>query len=335
MQEKLAAFCGLDGITKELIRIHCQPAIPSQKLGAWLASTEFEALPSHLTCMAAAAGSTVRFADVPEALIPRLRGIVKYVHTLNSGMFSGACLLGAACNQAQIPVLLLEDTALYMRYADAPQRHLWQVCIGVQAAQYEEVLDLAQKSRFTVERHPYAAVARQGITQQIVIRPLDEKSYLWDGAVELKKGNTAFLCPQPATMLIEACQRMFRALTKPNPQISLVHWCMDMKILLNHLSDADWLCGKEIAKNEHAQCHIRFLLAAYTAITGTELKKAELFGTQTDVKRTLRLLQAYTVCPETKQKLRRVYLLYRLRRPDSIAAASALLAGRILRKLKG
>ena len=180
-------------------------------------------------------------------LIPRLRGIVKYVHTLNSGMVSGVCLLGSACNQAQIPILLLEETALYMQYADAPQRHLWQMYIGVPAKQHEKVLNLARENGFTVECYSNTAVARQGVTRQIVIRSVEDNSYLWDGAEKLKKGNAVFLCPTAATMLLEEHQRTFRALTKPNPRVSLVRWSMDMKILLERLSDEDWIQAKKIA----------------------------------------------------------------------------------------
>lgn len=334
MQEKLIQFCNLDDITKKLIQIYCQQTLHGHELEAWFNTVTFEDLPPYLTCMAAAASSTVRFANVPETLIPRLRGIVKYVHTLNSGMFSGVCLLGTVCNQANIEVLLLDETALYMCYPDAPQRHLWQVCIGVRTAQYKKVLHLAENNGFTITRHPYAAVAQQGITKQIVIRPLDDHSYLWNGTKELKKGSAVFLCPCTATMLIEACQRTFRAFTKPDPKIPLVHWCMDMKILLNHLSDADWLCGKEIAQSEHALYHIRFLLAVYTVITGTKIDNAELFGTKQDVMQTYRLLQAYATCPKTSRKLRRLYLLYRLRRPDCVVAATMLLMQRIYRRIK-
>lgn len=335
MQEKLLAFCGFDPSTSALTKIYSQENISSTELGQWLDGEDFEALPSHLTCLASAAGSAVQFASVPEELIPRLRGIVKYIHTLNSGMFSGACLLGAACNRANIPVLLLEDTALYMRYANAPQRHLWQVCLGVHTAQYETVLTLAQESGYTVERYPYAAVARQGITRQIVIRPVAEDSYLWSGATELAKGNAAFLCPEAAAMLIESCQHAFRALTKANPQIFLARWCMDMKILLSHLSDSDWLRAKEIAGNEHALHHLRFLFEVYTAATAISPEAFQLFGAQKDVKKVLGLLRAHAACPETGHKLRRAYLLYRLRRPDSVTAAATLLLKQFFRKLRG
>ncbi len=334
MQKKLLEFCDIDETTKKLIQLYCQTEIQSSGLAKWFDSVQFDALPSHLTCMAASACSAIRFADVPQALVPRLRGIVKYVHTLNSGMFSAVCLLATVCNREQIPLLLLEDTALYMCYADAPQRHLWQVCVGVRATHYEEVLQLAQKSGFSIERHPYAAVARQGITQQIVIRPTEDNSYLWNGATELKKGNAVCLCPQPASMLVEACQRMFRAFTKPAPQISLARWCMDMKVILSRLSDADWVCAEQIAQAEKAKYHVRFVLAVYEAIIEMKLKETLRFGSNTAVKRTCKLLQAYTVCSKSGQKLRHTYLLYRLRRPDSIIATMQLLIKCVLRKWK-
>lgn len=335
MQEKLSTFCGFDESSKTLTGLYCKTPISSQELGEWFSSVSFEALPPDQTCMAAIAGAAVQFADVPDAEIPRLRGIIKYVHTLNSGMFSGVCALGAACNRAQIRVLLMEDTALYMRYPDMPQRHLWQTCIGVRMDQYKKVLDLAQENGFEVEHFPNAAVARQGVVRQIVIKPVEDNSFLWSGAEELKKGNAVFLCPEPAAILIETCQRTFRALLTPKPRISVVRWCMDMKILSDCLSDSDWIRGKAIAEREHAHCHMGLLFAIYHAVTGLSLKAANQFGTTQDARRTFRLVQAYVVCPKNGHKLRRTYLLYRLRRPDSIIATARMLLRLAFRKFKG
>lgn len=117
-QTQLIRLCGLDDTACSLAAIYCR----GNGLSPWFAEVDFEALRPEVSCMAAAAGSATGFSDVPETLIPRLKGIVKYVHTLNTGMAAGVCTLAAALNQAGITPLLLDDTALYLNWPTATQR---------------------------------------------------------------------------------------------------------------------------------------------------------------------------------------------------------------------
>lgn len=331
LRQQLVALCGFDDATRQLTALYCSGT--SQELPNWFDSVEFEALPPELTCMAAVAGSSAQFSGVPQALVPRLRGIIKYVHTLNSGMMAGVCALAAALNGEDISVLLLEDTALYMRHTALPQRHLWQMCIGVRKSDYERTLDIARTCGFTVEIFENAAALRQGVTRQITVIPLDETSFLWQGAQELKKGNAVFLCPAPAAILIAISQRAFRSLTKKTSRVAMVRWCMDVKLLSELMTQADWQCASQIAACEHAENHMCLLFAAYHAITGIDPSAQAPFGSERDVRRTLRLLQSLRRCPEPGHRLRRRFLLCRLRRPDSLAHSCALFLKGAARKL--
>ena len=331
LHQQLVELCGFDNATHQLTGLYCSG--PAQELKNWFDSVDFEKLPPEVTCMAAVAGSSAQFEGVPQPLIPRLRGIIKYVHTLNSGMMAGVCALAAALNRADLPVLLLEDTALYMHHAELPQRHLWQMCIGVRTRDYAQTLNIARECGFTVETFPNAASLRQGVTRQITVIPVDDASYLWHGAQELKKGNAVFLCPESAAILIEISQRAFRSLTKQTARVAMVRWCMDVKLLSELMTDADWLRAVQIAKGEHACSHMNLLFAAYRAITGADLPQTALFGNGRDVRRTLRLLHALRRCPETGHRIRRRYLLCRLRRPDSMVHSCAIFLKGVLRKL--
>lgn len=333
MERQFSALCGLRHEAQALTRIYCSEPVSEQALNDWFASADFEALPSEVTCMAAVAGARIGFSGVPQTLAPRLRGIIKYVHTLNSGMMAGACMLGAALNKAKIPVLLLEDTALYMSCPNASQRHLWQMRLGVRRQDYSRTLDIAREAGWDVEEFLHTSAVRQGTMRQISITPVEDTSYLWSGAAELRKGNAVFLCPEAAAILIGINQSAFRALTKPNAHTAIVRWVMDMKLLLAQFTEADWHRAAEIAHKEHACSHMCLLLAAYAAVTGITPAQAELFGTERDAFRVLRLLQKFRGCTEKRQKLRRLFLLYRLRRPDCILCSVKLFLQHILNRI--
>lgn len=326
----ITTLCDLGKEAQALSRLYSFAPVTAQELEQWFSSVDFEALPPEVSCMAAATAARNGFAGVPAAFAPRLRGIIKYVHTLNAGMLSGVCTLGEALNHAQLPVLLLDDTALYLSGEDASERHLWQVRIGVRKQDYVHALDIARQAGWDVEVFPYTAVARQNATRQVTVIPVEDTSYLWCNTSALKKGNAVFLCPEIAAILVGINQNAFRALTRPTPRAAIIRWSMDMKRLSARLTLADWHRAAELARNEHVCSHMHLLFMVYAALSGNPCVHKDLFGTQEDAEHLLKLLTAFLSC---RHRVRRLYLLCRLRRPDSILYAIKLFLRQVLRKL--
>ncbi len=330
-ENEIVLFCGFNKTTKYLCELYSMDDTHDNALYEWLDAADFEALPSEATSMAAVMGAASDYSGIPPRLIPRLKGINRYIHTLNSGMLSGLCALGARLNQSDISVLLLDETALYVRFNNAPQRQLWQMFIAVSEKDYEDTLNIARDIGFSVEKFPQTAVARQGVTRQIIIAPLKEKDFHLVDAEKIEMGGADFLCPTVSEILIGLSRRNFRALTKPNP--SLVRWFMDMKLLLGLISDKDWACALKIAKREHS-CHlIGFLLTVYAAITGDIIPQASSFASGRASQKVFALLKKLQKSSEKGWRMRRSFLLFRLRRPDNIFAATALFGKNILNKI--
>lgn len=319
-QTQLIRLCGLDDTACSLAAIYCR----GNGLSPWFAEVDFEALRPEVSCMAAAAGSATGFSDVPETLIPRLKGIVKYVHTLNTGMTAGVCTLAAALNQAGITPLLLDDTALYLNWPTATQRHLWQMNIAVTPKEFSELAAIAQQAGFQTESVPGGMIIRRGVTQQIFAIALKDSAYQRRGAAILKKGTAQFLCPTPAAVLVGLIQRAFRALLRPNCRADILRWCMDMKHLLSQLSETDWQMAQEIAKTEQAQSHVQLLLDIYQQVTGTATPS---LGPEASAETLLRLIPAFR-----ERKRGKLWLFCRLRRPDSVPAAGIVFIKEALKK---
>ncbi len=318
MQKELLNLSGLDDTSRNLIKIYSNEPIYPEALREWFSSVDFEALLSQISCMAATAGTITRFEGVPEQFIPRLRGIIRYIHTLNSGMIAGVCAIGAKMNEADIPVLLMEDTALYMLYPTMPQRHLWQTFIGVPQQNFKQAVSIAQEAGFAVDEYPFVAIARQGVMRQIVISSIEEQSPIWRGTTELKKGNVTFLCPDAANIFLDISKRIFRGLTKPNPQAVITCWIMDMRLLLAQMQKEDWLKAAQLATTENVGSHIYLLLSLYYAETGVSIKHKELFANERVSNRLAKLLNQYAGSHKRNCHIWRLILRCRIRRPDSL-----------------
>ena len=331
--KNLFALCGFDETFQSLAGIYSSESTSEQDLECWFSSVDFESLPPEVSCMAAVTAARNGFAGTPTALIPRLRGINKYVHTLNAGMISGVCMLGEVLNKAQIPLILLGDTALYLSCPDAPERHLWQMRVGVPEKDYNRSLNYAREAGFRVEEYRYTALVCQSATQQITIVPLSESAGLWRGAAEHKKGNAVFLCPERSEILISVCQDTFRALTQNTPRRAMIRWAVDFARLLRQMSEQDWLRAAQAAKQEQACAHVYLLCMLYAEMTGRYPSQIPLFGDGRDAMVLLDTLECYLSHPKKGRKLRRSYLLCRMRRPDSALATATLFLRQVFAKI--
>lgn len=199
-----------------------------------------------------------------------------------------------------------------------PQRHLWQIFLTIRKQDFQQVLGILRDTGFAVEEFLFAAIARKSVTQQIVITAVPDTSYQWQNAVEMKKGNGTVLCASPAVILLDICKRIFRILTKPNPQPFSVCWMMDMRILLAKMQPEDWQQAAQLAAKEHVSSHIHMLLSLYCAVTGIEIAQKELFANARNASRLVRSLKTLHSLPEGRRKVRRLVINCRLRRPDSL-----------------
>lgn len=332
-QQQILSLCGMEESLCRLMGLYCKQHPSEEEISRWFSEIEFEALPPEVSCMAAAMAAANGYTGTPKELIPRLRGIVKYVHTLNAGMFSGVCMLGEALNKAQIPLILLGDTALYLTNPKTPERHLWQMRLGVPETDYSHTLKIAREAGFRVEEYRYSALASQNATRQITIIPMPESAGLWQGASEYKKGNAVFLCPERSEVLISVCQDAFRALTRNSPRSAMIRWTVDFRCLSQQLTEQDWLLAAKAAKRERASAHVYLLCMLYAGMTGQYPAQTFLFGDRRDADTLLDALECYLSRPKKGGRLRRAYLLCRMRRPDSALAAVLLLLQQVLRKV--
>jgi len=321
-QQKTAALCGMEESVCRLIELYCRLCPSVKEMTDWFSGIQFDVLRPEVSCMAAAMAAARDYNGAPLDLVPRLRGILRYVHTLNSGMTAGLCALGKQFNAAGIPAVLLGSTAVHLRYPNPPRRHMWQTEIGVSAADFPRVAALAEQAGFDVKQTPYSITARCGNTQCVLIRKGIE--YV-QGTTDLTVNGVLFLLPSSGELLADLAEAVFQVLTGPAPGAKLIPWIMDLHGVIT--STADWKSAASAAAARGTVGRVRLVLELYHSLVPNTLtgEVLNLFGTGDHTARLAQLLLEYRDLKPGRFRLKRSWFSALLKSEGAPLAALGLL----------
>lgn len=320
-QQQSILLSGADEAACTLIGQYCAEHPDEKQIADWFSGIEFEALRPEVSCMAAAMVSENDYMGTPGELVPRLRGITRYVRTLNAGMTAGLCALGKQFNEAGIPAVLVGSTAVHLGYPNPPQRHMWQMEIGVLEADFPRAAALAEHAGFTVEQTPYSATARRGNTQCILVRK--GMGYTQE-TTELTVNGVSFLMPSGAELIVSLAEAVFQVLSGTAPGAKLIPWIMDLHGLTAAVSDWDAVAAAADKRGTAAQ--VRLVLELYHALAAGSLTEEILscFGTGDQTVRLTQLLLKYRKLNSGSSKLKRLWFSAQLKSEGSSFAALIL-----------
>lgn len=325
-QTQFAELCGIDRSLRMLIDLY-RTEHPSEKdIAKYFRAIEFEALRPEVSCMAAMMCSACDYTGVPQELIPRLRGIVKYVHTLNSGMTAGLCMLGKLWAQEGISVMLLRDTAVRLGYPGCSRRYMWQTTVSIPEKDYVRGVQMAANAGFKIEQRPTCAVARSGNTQCVSICKGMESCR---ATSTVTVGSTAFLMPGPPELTVSLAAEIFNTLTGSDTGARLIPWFMDLHGVI--MASCNWNAVAAAAKQRKISARIRLALEVYNWLVPGALSAAELnlFATGEHASHLAQAIQKYRNLPPGKS-LNRQWLSAKIKAPDALAPAWVILCKDLL-----
>lgn len=317
-QQQTSALCGVDGSVCSLIGLYCAERPPEKDMENWFAGIEFEALRPEVSCMAAAMAAASDYKGAPLELMPRLRGIIRYVHTLNSGMTAGLCALGKRYSEAGIPASLIGSTAVHLGYPKPPRRHMWQTEIGVSEADFPRAAALAADAGFAVQQTPYSATARCGNTQCVLIR---KGVGFARETTALAVGGAVFRMPGSGELLVSLAEAFFQLLSGTAPGPKLIPWIMDLHCVI--AADPDWKRAAAAAAEQGAASRVRLVLELYSSLAPNILSGEipDIFGTEDAAARLAQLLLEYRDLKPGSTGLKRLWLSARIKNGDAPSTA--------------
>lgn len=313
-QQQTIALCGMDKSLCQLVALYCMQHPSEADIRNWFSGITFESLRPEASCMAAALSAACSYTGVPQELIPRLRGIIRYVHTLNSGMAAGVCALGKQFNEANIRAVLLGSTAVHLGYPDPPQRHIWQMQIRVPEEHFSQAVELAERAGFRIELTSRGADARRGNTQRVFIH---RDAGPAQKATQLTVGDISFLLPGSGELAISLSEAVFWILQDSAPGAKLLPWLMDLHCVVT--SAPNWEDAAAIAAERKTSGQIRLVLELYNSLMPNTLTEEilDLFGTENTGAQLERLLLEYRDIKPGSARLKRLWLSTRIRNMDS------------------
>lgn len=310
--ERLDALCGIGPTVRALLKGCCSGLADGTGPAAVLSSMELDRLPPQISGILALEAAASDYAGIPAELIPRLRGIVKYAHTLYAGMAGGLCALAQLCAASGIPALLANSTAVRFGFSAPLRQHTWIAELAVAPGRYAQVLSLARKAGYCVAETQFGATVTRQNTESVLIRKnASSKDILWEGAEPVRIGETVFLRPERARLLVSLLEEGFLLLRGTNPGSRLVSWTLDVHAAAR---GADWEAVAILAANRGSACRLRVMLEVYQALSAQPLGEDILsrFSSREKTEPLLRLLEACRALPEGKSRIRRHWYAARL-----------------------
>lgn len=333
-QQQILTLCGIEESLRRLIGLYCTQHPTEKEITDWFSGVELDALRPEASCMAAAVSAGCDCAGVPQALIPRLKGIGRYVHALNSGMTAGLCALGKQFRQAGIPAVLFGSTAVHLGYPEPPRRHIWQAQISVPEGDFSQAVELAERAGFLIELTPFGADARRGNTQRVFIRRDADPE---QETTALTVGGVSFQLPGSATLLVSLSQGIFQLLSGAAPGAKLIPWIMDLHCIIG--AEPDWKAAAATAGERGTASQVRLVLELYNSLAPNILagEITALFGTADTAAQLAQLLLQYRTIKPGSARLKRLWLSARIRNVDLPSAVPGLflkdLCRAVVRKL--
>lgn len=299
-----------------LYQLYCSKQPTTAQIADWFADVDFEALPPELSGMAANLSATHQFAGAPQHLIPRLRGIIKYCHTLNLGTIAGLCTLGKQYNQAGISMLLMGATALQIKHPEHPQRQLWQAELGITPSDFPQAIALATEAGFTVQENEFSAIVRNGNSQCIILYKLSPDTYVHHDAAPVTTGGVPFLMPSDAALFVSLAEAAFRTLQQSAPEKQLLTRLVHLHHAIS--SGVLWDTAAAIATKRSTANQVRLILELYTLLVPDAVAPdiLESFGSDSRAERLATTLLTYRTLPQTRRKLRRLWLSVKIRQAN-------------------
>ncbi len=305
----------IDDTACRLLTLYCEEQPNETEINRWFSDIQFEELPSEYVSLAAVMSAPNNFSGVPQDIVPRLRGIIKHIHTLNLGMTVGLCALLTALNQKEISALLLGNTAIQYGTPNQNRIYMWQTELAVLEDHYQAALTCARAIGFSVEEHLFSATARRGSAQCVIIYKFPPNTYLFDQAEHFTVGGTSCLLPTNAARFVSLAEAAVRVLADNEPSVKLVSRLAALHNCL--LSPMDWDNAEEIAQRNGVSNKVRFVIDMYNQITRNSIQSAvqNRFGSK---KQTEALYRSILLRRKTypKQKIKRLWLSAKIKAAD-------------------
>ena len=272
--QKLLTSCGINDIHDKLIKLYgLHGNADHRDIRRWFDSIDFEKLPPAASCMAAVMCSENDYAGTPPALIPRLKGVLRYHRILNSGLYSCMCSIIREYNKVGIETLVMKGAAIKTGYNPNFVRPMWDVDILVKSEDFDHAFSIAQQLGFEGSWAPHSIDLKRGNLESIdlhhvFIRDIQsgKNSSYWPECFAHTWNDAKFFIPERHALLLQLIANAHTNFIQHQGTNVALRWVMDLDALINGKEPIDWNKFISLAKHLNIEPQVCIILTAYDIV---------------------------------------------------------------------
>lgn len=179
-------------------------------------------------------GASCQWVGIPASILPRLKGVLRYVQVYRSMTMPWLCQSIQLLSDANIPVMLTGGIAVREGYCKTAPVHCWHFDIAVRKADFSSACRSLQEGQAKASPEAKLSVKLRVWSHPLPNGAGDETS-LWDRARKQRFQNLEVFIPSAEDLLLyELEDRMADCFAEQPPQIIRMRWFYDgCRILSN------------------------------------------------------------------------------------------------------
>ena len=226
----------------EFLRLSVGKNPAPMELSSYYEAVVFDDLQGEHACALASLSQKLGYQGVPDALVPRLKGIIRYYSASNAMQMKELFCLLQKLNEADADVMLLGSAAMKAYYMPHTVRYMRDICFRIKSGRPgNAVRALEETGEYAVGTGEHqAAVIRN--RQKPGIRFIcpngcdpgtnQDEGVFWEGAAETSfQGERVFIPPCEMLLLLVLSDVFQAALSGSSNHSGRIQWALDSAFL--------------------------------------------------------------------------------------------------------
>jgi len=277
----------LDKKDRALIRLCYKDNVDPHEIAAYFDGLIFEACQYDLCCLIALMCSKHNYAGTPEPLIPKIKGLVRYLASMNACRIVELFNFIKEVNQADIPIMLTKGAALRVWYYPKTIRYMADTDVYVAGKDFGRTVQLAKDygcegildfHSIDLKKGPLAVDVHRVFVKELLNGANPDG--IWDRAIKASKNGVSFYIPSREDIVLQILVTAFYNVleTSWDKDKKHVKWIIDILPFLLDEEKIDWEKLVMIAEQLKISDQIKTMINALGDILPQSINTEKVLG---------------------------------------------------------
>ncbi|HNX28918.1 MAG TPA: nucleotidyltransferase family protein [Syntrophomonadaceae bacterium] len=272
---------------RELISLYCKDTVTADEAADYFDGIIFEESQYDVCCLIAQMCARHNYTGTPEELIPKIKGLARYLTTMNALRTVELFKFIKAINQAEIPVMLIKGAAIRIGYFPKVNRYMADTDIYVAGKNYNRTVKLAKDygcegissyHSIDLKKGPLALDVHKVFVKELLNGANPDG--IWHRATKADQNGVSFYIPSREDMIIQILVTGFYDLFESSRDKEKKHikWITDILPFLLDEEKIDWEKTASIAEQLKISDQIKVMIYALGNILPQNINTGEVLG---------------------------------------------------------